>query len=87
MGRRIVFYIFILFLLFTTINSGNVKIITDDDLTSKYKDYYYLHSYRIPIKMNNLNTNSIARNSHYLSYLIDEDFDTYWESYMNKHVK
>ena len=84
MDKISIFYFFILLLVFISIKSGTVNIIQNDDLTSKYNDYYYLHSYRIPIKPSNCNTNSNSIFLHYLSDSFDENFDTYWESRKSK---
>ena len=83
MDKLIIIY-FIFFILFVKIKSGNVQIIDNTPSESKYNDYYYLSTYRIPIEKMRYKSNGSDLSIHPLRNAFDDDFNTYWESFQGQ---
>ena len=79
-----IFICFIYLILFMKIKSGKVQIIDNTSSESKYNDYYYLNTYRIPFVKMKYKSNGSDLSIHPLKNAFDDDFNTYWESFQGQ---
>ena len=73
-----IFYIFLI-LIFNRIKSGIVREINKEFLESKYSDFQYINSYRIPNSIMSFEETT-GLLEHELSKAFDENFNTYWQT-------
>ena len=72
---------FLLFFNMFLIKSANINIIDEKSSETKYKNEYYLNSYRVPSRMMLYKSNGKAINLHPLKNAFDGNFSTYWQSF------
>ena len=68
----------VFFIICGTIQSAIIDIIDNYSPESKYNDYYYFKSYKIPKTMMSFKTNAESFRNSPIEYAFDDDFDTYW---------
>ena len=75
-------YIFIfLFFNILQIKTAKVNLIDENSSEAKYKDEFYLNSYRIPSRMMLYKSNGKSLNPYPLRNAFDGNFSSYWQSF------
>ena len=79
MKYKFEFYI-LFFIIYEKIETATVKIIDKNCPENKYRDYYYLQSYKIPLSKMSFIANGNYGRKNPLSYAFDGDINTFWKS-------